>query len=32
MYARQKEEILAYAKKARIDENTVRDFLKSMKL
>lgn len=32
MYARQKEEILAYAQKARIDENTVRDFLKSMKL
>jgi hypothetical protein len=32
MYARQKEEILAYAQKARIDENTVRYFLKSMKL
>jgi hypothetical protein len=32
MFARQKEEILAYAQKAGIDENIVKDFLKSMKL
>ncbi len=32
MYARQKEDILAYAEKAQIDSNQVKDFLKSMKL
>ena len=32
MYARQKEEILAYAEKAKIDQIKVSEFLKSMKL
>ena len=32
MYARQKEEILSYAEKAKIDQKKVNEFLKSMKL
>lgn len=32
MYARQKEDILAYAEKAKIDQQKVNEFLKSMKL
>ncbi len=32
MYARQKEEIFAYAQKAGMDQKTVQDFLKSLKL
>ena len=32
MYTRQKEDILAYAEKAKIDQQKVREFLKSMKL
>jgi hypothetical protein len=32
MYARQKEEILAYATKAHIDQDTVKNFFKMMKL
>ncbi len=32
IYARQKEEILAYTEKAQIDSEKVKDFLKSMKL
>ena len=32
MYARQKEDILAYAEKAKIDQNKVKGFLKSIKL
>jgi len=32
MYTRQKEDILAYAEKAKIDQQKVNEFLKSMKL
>lgn len=32
MYARQKEDILTYAEQAKIDQTSVEDFLKSMKL
>jgi hypothetical protein len=32
MYARQKEDILAYTEKAQIDGDKVKDFLKFMKL
>jgi hypothetical protein len=32
MYARQKEDILAYAAKANIDQDTVKNFFKTMKL
>ncbi len=32
MYARQKEDVLAYTEKAQIDSDKVKDFLKFMKL